>query len=202
MDIHHDVKIWKCFSGPLIRESFGHRWFPFTEGSKAEFDFFFDVSLNKLSKKLSNCRWFDTLWRLFHVNVMHWSLASVYIHISGLISVGCYQYVNWGQFAKLFPQWRVGHDRIPLSSKRAVLCLLRRTFHGHNVHCDHPEEGIILFVQPHIALCFTDWNRCPRILPASRIWRKGIVFWLLFLMLLSLFFFFSFFFSFFSLLQA
>ena len=54
-------------TGPLWRESTGHRWIPFTKARDAEWWCFFDLRLNKRLNKQPRRRWFETpshpLWR-------------------------------------------------------------------------------------------------------------------------------------------
>ena len=67
----HDMETLTASQGPLGGESTGHPWIPLTRGRyrcfplQKVFDIFFDVSLNKLLNKESNCRWFETPWRHF-----------------------------------------------------------------------------------------------------------------------------------------
>ena len=76
MMMSSDGKIFRV-TGPLWRESTGHRWIPLTKASDVELGCFLEqtVFLNKRLSKQSRCRWFETPSRTLLCHCNEGSLA-------------------------------------------------------------------------------------------------------------------------------
>ena len=57
-------------TGPLLGESTGHRWVPFTKGQQHGTLIFLAVRLNILLNNQSSCRWLEKPWRIWDVAVL------------------------------------------------------------------------------------------------------------------------------------